>query len=186
MDCTIVKGACVSTFPAVQFDRRMGGTRIQVFSTSYPHRHGAMYCVFQLRAFPSYGHCLNLHCPDKGGLTVSPSRFSTIYTCLPFALENLHQSVCSYLTSEGVPCVSLLKYKGEGECQDCGLPTGSQTFLELWFMPLQWHKFCSHYYPWVYFPRKFSIIIISHVPCAYMFKGCRKSKESRQNNTKDN
>ena len=44
------------TFPAVQFDRRMGGTRIQVFFTSYPHRHGAMYCVSQLRAFPSYEH----------------------------------------------------------------------------------------------------------------------------------
>ena len=26
-----------------------------------------MYCVSQLWAFPSYGHCLNLHCPDKGG-----------------------------------------------------------------------------------------------------------------------
>ena len=29
-----------------------------------------MYCVSQLRAFPSYGHCPDLHCPDKGGLTV--------------------------------------------------------------------------------------------------------------------
>ena len=34
---------------AVQFDRRMGGTKIL---TSYPHRHGAMYCVSQLR--PAY------------------------------------------------------------------------------------------------------------------------------------
>ena len=30
------------------------------------YRHGSMYCVSQLRAFPSYGHCLNLHCPSKG------------------------------------------------------------------------------------------------------------------------
>ena len=34
-------------------------------SASYPHRHGAMYCVSQLLAYPSYGHCLNLHCPDE-------------------------------------------------------------------------------------------------------------------------
>ena len=32
--------------------------------------HGAMYCVSRLQAFSSYGHCLNLHCPDKGRLTV--------------------------------------------------------------------------------------------------------------------
>ena len=32
--------------------------------TSYPHRHGAMYCVSELPAFRI------LHCPDKGGLTV--------------------------------------------------------------------------------------------------------------------
>ena len=37
----------------VQFDRRMGGTRIKFFFTSYPHRHGAMYCVSQF-----YGHFL--------------------------------------------------------------------------------------------------------------------------------
>ena len=35
-----------------------------------PYRHGAMYCVSQLRAFASYGDCLNVHSPDKGGLTV--------------------------------------------------------------------------------------------------------------------
>ena len=53
--------------------------RIQVFFTSYPHRHGAIYCVSQLRAFPSYGHCLNLHCPDKGGLTAQLGRQEGVF-----------------------------------------------------------------------------------------------------------
>ena len=38
-----------------------------------------MYCVSQLRAFPSYGHCLNLHCPDKGGLTVQLGRQECVF-----------------------------------------------------------------------------------------------------------
>ena len=33
------------------------------------------YTVFpSFIAFPSYGHCPNLHCPDKGGLTVDICR----------------------------------------------------------------------------------------------------------------
>ena len=45
---------------------------MQVFFTSYPHRHGAMYCVSQLQAFPSYGHCLNLHCPRFSSNIIIP------------------------------------------------------------------------------------------------------------------
>ena len=44
---------CETTFPAVQFDRRMGGTRIQVFFTSY-----IPIGMVQCTVFPSYGHFL--------------------------------------------------------------------------------------------------------------------------------
>ena len=56
---------------------------------------GAMYCVSQLQAFPSYGDCVNLHCPDKGGLTVLLYSLTSRYIVefVPFSSVNILETV---------------------------------------------------------------------------------------------